>query len=156
MLNQKKVVIKLLLDVLLIVLITSPVNVHAGNDFVVVNLRIDPIEVSSSLDYRVWLAAESGPTWQTSTFTTAWLSVDLNNQPGLFGHEFSQIGLMAFTQGLQWFVYSEAGVICNQGSYAWWNSDKDMYLGCRGAFNNEVIYGNFYTVELVKYPLDNF
>ena len=31
-----------------------------------------------------------------------------------------------------------------------------MYRGCRGAFNNEVRYGNFYTVELVKYPLDNF
>lgn len=156
MVNQKKVVIKLLLDVLLLVLITSPLNVHAGNDFIVVNLRIDPIEVSSSLDYRVWLAAESGPTWQTSTFTTAWLSVDLNNQPGLFGHEFSQIGLMAFTQGLQWFVYSEAGVICNQGSYGWWNPDKQMYLGCYGPFNQEVTYGKFYAVELVKYPLDNF
>jgi len=53
MVNQKKVVIKLLLDVLLLVLITSTLNVHAGNDFIVVNLRIDPIEVSSSLDYRV-------------------------------------------------------------------------------------------------------
>jgi hypothetical protein len=94
--------------IVLSILIFSSVKA-SGNDFVSVDLRTDTPEVLSSLDYQVWLASEGRPNGNYPTFTSAWLSIDLDNQPGLFGHKFSQVGVITDSQGIYWFVYAETG-----------------------------------------------
>jgi hypothetical protein len=122
----------------------------------VVDLKINDLHVRNSLDYQVWIASILGPNGNYPTFTKGWISIDLNNQPGLFGRSFSQVGIMADSTRLKWFAYSESGVICNYGEYGWYNEIKQMYLGCFGGDFEFVNYGMLHKVELVKYPLNNF
>ena len=134
--------------ILFILIFTS---VKAGNDFITVDLRTDVPEVLNSLDYRVWIASGGGPTGNYPTFTTAWISVYLDNQPGLYGVKFSQVGLMADSQGIYWFVYAEPGVECWRGSRTYWNAELNKFLGCKGDIGDLVDYGQFFKVELVTY-----
>lgn len=138
-----------LITLLVFSLVTTAVK--AGNDFIVVDLRIDDPLVQNSLDYQVWLAASGGPNDNYPTFTTAWLSVNLDDEPGLYGNKFSQVGLIADNQGIHWFVYAEPGVECWRGSHTYWKDDLQKYLGCKGDINDLVDYDQFYKVELVTY-----
>lgn len=102
-------------------------------------------------DYQVWLASTGGPTGDNEDiFTNAWISVNLDDEPGLFGHQFTQVGITAYNDGLHWFVYAEPGVICYYGDQTYGN------LGCRGDVNEFVEYGAYHKVELVTYGGENF
>lgn len=151
---HRKIFIGSILLIIFTLILSCPVE--AGNDFIINDLRIDIPEVSDSLDYQVWIGASGGPVGNYPTFTTAWLSVDLDDRPGLFGRKFSQVGLMADSQSIYWFVYAESGVQCLRGVYSYWNTTLSRYLGCKGNPNDLVEYGYFSRVELVKYPGDDF
>jgi hypothetical protein len=138
------------ISIILLLILTSSSSL-LGNDFVLVDLRTDIPEVMNSLDYHVWIASAGGPSSNYPTFTTAWLSVDLDNLPGLYGHLLSQVGLMADSRGIYWFVYAEPGVECLQGYEDWWSSEKNMYLGCKGYIGQFVGFGHFHRVELLSY-----
>ena len=118
----------------------------AGNDFVNGQLRVDLPEVYNAGDYRLTLRATAIPisNGNAADFTTAWLSVDLNNQPGLNGSLFTQVGLIARADGLHWFVYTEAGVVCQRGTTAYDTK------GCIGDVGDLVSLGNWYQVELAN------
>lgn len=122
-----------------------------GNDFVYVDLRTDIEAVTNSLDYQVWIASAGGPGGYYPTFTTAWIGVYLDNQPGTYGMQFSQVGLMSDSHGIYWFVYSESGANCRSGKYAYWNDELNKYLGCKGELSDLVGYGQFHKFELVSY-----
>jgi len=132
--------------VLIVITILPSTSAKAGNDFIVVELRTDIPVIPGNHDYQVWLGSEGGPIGNNSQiFTNAWLSVDLDNQPGLFGHKFSQVGIVAYNDGLHWFVYAEPGVICLSGEQTYGN------LGCQGEVGEFVDFGYLYKVELVTY-----
>jgi hypothetical protein len=57
---------------------------------------------------------------------------------------FHKFGLHADRDGLHWFVYSEAGVVCLKGNSAWGT------LGCLGQVNDLVSLKTWHSVELVK------
>ena len=126
-------------------------SANAGNDFMVVDLRTDIASVYFAQDYQVWLSSNAGPAGNYPTYTTGWFSVNLDDEPGLYGHLFTQIGLMTDSGGIYWFVYAEPGVECFRGSYAWYNPDLGRYLGCRGEYFDLVNFGYFHRVELVTY-----
>jgi hypothetical protein len=64
-----------------------------GNDFAIGELRVDLDAVNNARDYQMDLLAGSGPSNSASGYTTAWIGVELDNQPGLFGFKFTQVGL---------------------------------------------------------------
>ena len=148
MLHQKAFTVILMLFVLIILTSTSA---NAGNDFIVVDLRIDIPMVPNFHDYIVLLASGGGPAGENSQiFTNAWISVNLDDEPGLYGHKFSQVGLVAYNDGLHWFVYAEPGVVCYYGEPTYGN------LGCQGEVGEIVEFGSFYEVELVTYASEDF
>jgi hypothetical protein len=66
-----------------------------GNDFIVTDLRLDLPELAGSGDYFAYVSATEKPTGtHPGDFTTGWLSVDLDNQPGTYGTKFPQVGLI--------------------------------------------------------------
>lgn len=126
---------------LLLAVMVSPVG--AGNDFITVDLRTDQWAVANAVAYQVliWASAATQPTG-ANDFTSAWLSVDLGNQPGPGGAKFSQVGLMTRPGGLRWFVFAEPGVTCYRGSSTYGGK------GCEGAPGDLVSVGSWYRVEL--------
>lgn len=136
---------------LIVLAILTSTSVKAGNDFIVVDLRTDIPMVPNYHDYQVWLASGGGPTGNNNQiFTNAWISVDLDDEPGLYGHKFSQVGIVAYNDGLHWFVYAEPGVTCYYGEPKYGN------LGCQGEVGEFVDFGSFYKVELVTYSGEDF
>lgn len=125
----------------LLLLATTALPVGAW-DFVVGELRVDSSDVYNARDYRVSIAATDRPS-SGSDYTAGWIGIDLANNPGLYGDQFTQVGLLTDSTGLSWFVYAEPGVQCLQGQTAWGN------LGCKG--NNFVALNTFHRVELVTY-----
>ncbi len=125
----------------------------AGNSFIVADLRVDLPAVYQSRDYRVLLASWDKPnTGDTRNFTTAWLGVFLgqyNGQP--FSGQFSQVGLQTTRSGIRWFVYAEPTVTCLEGT----QPPNDPYH-CYGSYGQLVNLYQWHSVELVKYPQDNF
>lgn len=88
----RKVVLAIFSLILFMTLTTT--NVGAGNDFIVVELRTDIPMIPNFHDYQVWLASTGGPTGDNEDiFTNAWISVNLDDEPGLFGHQFTQVGI---------------------------------------------------------------
>jgi len=79
------------------------------------------------------------------------LSVNLDDEPGLYGHLFTQVGLLTDSHGIYWFVYAEPGVECLRGHYDHYNYDLGKYLGCRGDNTDLVDFGQLSRVELVTY-----
>jgi hypothetical protein len=130
--------------------------VSAGNDFIAVDMRTDTEALSNAYGYRVWLGASGKPYGNFPTFTTSWISINLNDDPGLFGHAFTQVGIMTDVRGVFWFVYSELGVVCQRGSYGWWNWDALKYLGCKGQIEDLVGFDTLHRFELVTYYGENF
>jgi len=125
----------------LLTVMVSPVS--AGNDFVTVDLRTDQLEVANAVAYQVliYASAATQPAG-ANDFTSAWLSVDLGNQPGSGGAKFSQVGLMTRPGGLRWFVFAEPGVTCYRGSSTYGG------IGCEGTPGDLVSTGSWYRVEL--------
>ncbi len=140
----------LILGVMFFGIIDHASMVSAGNDFVNGQLRIDLPEIVNARDYRVKIRASAIPSGDSNDFTTAWLSINLNNQPGLYGDLFTQVGIVTYPDGPHWFVYSEAGVTCLQGHYRW------GALGCMGDAWDIVTLTSYHYVELVKYQSDNW
>jgi len=136
---------------MVIVVISTTQSVNAGNDFIGVDLRTDLASVYTAQDYQVWISSNAGPSGNYPTFTTGWLSVNLDDEPGDYGHLFTQVGLMTDSLGIYWFVYAEPGVECLRGSYAWYNSTLGKYLGCKGVNADIVNFGHLHRVELVTY-----
>lgn len=128
----------------------STFPVHAGNDFVVVELRVDQTSVHQAKDYIHTLYVGGVPTnGGASDFTTAWISINL--APGTTGNLFSQVGFLTMKDlGVRWFVYSGAGVQCLQGQPGWGT------LGCVGAWGDRATIGYWQKVELVTYPNQGF
>lgn len=125
----------------LLVVMVSPIS--AGNDFVTVDLRTDQLEVANAVAYQVliYASAATQPAG-ANDFTSAWLSVDLGNEPGPGGAKFSQVGLMTRPGGLRWFVFAESGVTCYRGSSTY------NGRGCEGLPGDLVSVANWYRVEL--------
>lgn len=141
-----------------LVLLTTFTLVVANNDFVEVDLKHDTSEISTAMDYRVWLKATNIPNNWYPTFSTVWLSVNLSNQPDTtFGGLFTQVGLIADSNGLSWFVYAEPyafsanGAECLQGNPYLYNNDVHKYLGCKGNVGQYVSLNTQHLVELVTY-----
>ena len=90
---------KLIICLLLLAVVVSPIS--AGNDFVTVDLRNDQSETADAVAYQViiYSSAATRPTGACG-ITSAWLSVELGNQPGTGGAKFSQVGLMTRPGGL--------------------------------------------------------
>lgn len=132
---------KMITALLLVVAIASPVS--AGNDFITVDLRTDQWTVANAAAYQVliYASAATQPAG-ANDFTSAWLSVDLGNQPGPGGAKFSQVGLMTRPGGLRWFVFAESGVTCYRGSSTYGGR------GCEGLPGDLVSVANWYRVEL--------
>jgi hypothetical protein len=105
--------------------------------------------VYGARDYKVYLGAMDG--LPSAAYTAGWLGLDLANNPGLFGRQFSQIGIMMNDQGIYWFVYAESGVTCLRGKYGWWNDIAGKYLGCYGDYYDLVSVNQYFPVELVTY-----
>jgi hypothetical protein len=101
------------------ILVTAAAVVSRANDWIAGELRVDLPEVYTALDYRARLMARDIAAANPGEYTTVWLAVDLDNQPGLFGADFTQVGLMTDNRGVFWFVYSEPGVTCDRGT-VWW------------------------------------
>lgn len=132
---------KLVACLLLFAAFVSPVG--AGNDFVTVILRTDESKIANAVAYQVliYASAATQPAG-VNDFTSAWLSVDLGNQPGPGGAKFSQVGLMTRPGGLRWFVFAESGVTCFRGSSTYEGR------GCEGTPGDLVTVANWYRVEL--------
>lgn len=119
-----------------------------GNDFVDTELRVDLTSVNQARDYRhtIWIGGIPNNGSPIIDFTTAWLGFDLAQYNGqLFSGLFTQVGFKTDKNGPYWFVYSEAGVVCFQGSQDYGN------LGCRGDYYSRATIGNWQNVELVTY-----
>ncbi len=125
--------------------IASAVALASGNSFIIGDLRVDLPEVYNAHDYRVHLYANSlPPTGDMRNFATAWLGIFLGEYDGSTGSgQFSQVGLSATRNGLQWFVYAEPGVLCYRGS------NPDPYH-CYGDYNDLVSIGSWHQVRLYK------
>jgi hypothetical protein len=121
-----------------------------ANDFIVGSLRVDLDEVANAWDYKIDLLATSLPENSSSGFTTVWLSVDLDHQPGLDGAKFTQVGLLTDQNGIHWFAYSEAGVGCLRGQ-VYWRFANGSPKGCLGNIADVVQLNQWHTVELVTY-----
>lgn len=143
-------VIYSIIGMVILAIRTTP-SAIAGNDFIAVDLRTDFASVYYAQDYQVWISSNAGPIGNNPTYTTGWLSIDLDNKPGDYGHLFSQVGLMADSGGIFWFVYAEPGVVCLRGSYYWFNPDLGKYLGCKGGYTDLVDFHRLYRFELVTY-----
>jgi len=144
---------KALLGIIGLVFLTilPSASVRAGNTFIVVDLRTDIPMVPNFHGYQVFLASSGGPAGNNDQlFTNAWISVDLDDGPELYGRQFSQVGIVAYNDGLHWFVYAEPGVACYFGEPTYGN------LGCQGEVGEFVDFGDFYKVELVTYASENF
>ncbi|NOZ73164.1 MAG: hypothetical protein GXP38_14875 [Chloroflexi bacterium] len=124
----------------------------SGNDFVVTKLRTDLAYVTTGqyLDYRHYIydvSAPSSPMY--SSYTTGWFSVDLHQYNGtLYSAQFTQVGIITENNQARWFVYSEAGVECLQGTAYWGN------FGCLGSYGQfGITPGNnkWTVVEAVTY-----
>ena len=75
---SNKTFIRIVSSIVLLFVITTSVNAE-GNDFITVDLRTDIPEVANSLDYQVWIETQGGgPNGNFPTYTTAWLSVNLD------------------------------------------------------------------------------
>jgi hypothetical protein len=123
----------------------SLTQLTGGNDFVIGELRVDQSSVNQSRDYRTSLYVGDKPT-SGGGYTTAWFGVNLVQYNGtLYSAKFSQVGFLTDNGGVRWFVYSEAGVQCLQGSPNWGN------LGCWGNYGDRATIGNWQNVELVTY-----
>lgn len=125
------------------VVLSEAHNALAGNDFVYGELRIDlpQIKYAGAYDLILYAAADTRPS-ASGDFTTAWLSLNLANESGVGGAQFSQVGLITRPDGLRWFVYAEPGVTCHRGTPNYGS------LGCQGAVGDIVAVGNYYRVEL--------
>lgn len=77
------------------------------NNFVGTDLRVDQSSVYQSRDYIQSLYVGSKPS-TSGGFTNGWLGIDLDNQPGLYGAKFTQVGIQTTAEGPIWFIYSEA------------------------------------------------
>jgi hypothetical protein len=139
----------------LLMTITTSITIADGNDFVYGELRVDLPEIYNAKDYQVDLLAEAGPSNSSNGYTTAWLSIHLDNQAGTFGQKFTQVGLLTDQNGVYWFVYSEAGVSCLQGS-VFWRDNNQVPIGCRGNLYHWVSINTWHTVELVKYSTNSY
>lgn len=124
-------------------------DAQAGNDFILTELRVDIPIVYSARDYKVLIGTMSG--LPSAPFTTGWLGIELSNNSGLFGKQFSQVGIMTNNQGVYWFVYAEPGVECLRGNYGWWDNTAGKYLGCYGNYYDLVSANQYFPVELVTY-----
>jgi hypothetical protein len=124
-------------------------DAQAGNDFIYTELRVDLPIVYSARDYKVLIGSMNG--LPSGPYTSAWLGLELATNPGLFGKQFSQVGIMTNNQGVYWFVYAEPGVQCLRGNYGWWDSNAGKYLGCYGDYNDLVSPNQYFPVELVTY-----
>ena len=138
--------------VIVICLIQTSV-VMAGNDFVIVDMRTDLTELTQAWDYKAWISSTQLSNGNhPGGFTSGWLSIDLDNQPGLYGAKFTQVGIMTDpARGLFWFAFSEEPIECLQGTYYWWHADQSRYFGCRGDPNDHVELQEWSAVELVTY-----
>ncbi|MEA3440469.1 MAG: hypothetical protein U9R58_09310 [Chloroflexota bacterium] len=121
------------------------VALAAGNSFIVGDLRVDLPDVYNAKDYRVHLLAGDKPsTGDIRDFSTAWLGIFLGQYDGSPGSgQFSQVGLRATRDGIQWFVYAEPGVYCYRGS----NPDPSH---CYGDYSDIVTIGGWHQVRLYK------
>lgn len=139
--------------VLIVILLFSTTPCFAGNSFIVTDLRTDLPIVAGALDFRVAIRPMLIPGGNhPGGYTTGWISVDLDNQPGLYGAKFTQIGLMTDPErGVFWFVFSEAPISCLSGTPFWWHDDVNRFFGCRGNPNTLVSLGQYSTAELVTY-----
>jgi hypothetical protein len=122
-----------------------PSIAFAGNSFMTGQLRIDPPEVYSAHDYIVSIDIGSQLTSGASAdFTTGWL--------GIHVPDFVQVGFMAKTTGVRWFVEefsSSVTIQCFQGTFI-----SDIGGGgeaCYGTIGDRVSLNHFQTVELVTY-----
>ena len=123
----------------------------AGNNFLVGELRVDQTAISEAKDYRHYVAGRTPDDSPGGAFVTAWLGIDLDDESGLYGAKFTQVGILATEDGIQWFVYSEAGVDCLVGDEEW------NGLGCVGDVDDIVEENTYHQVELVTYaPTDDF
>lgn len=127
-----------------------------GNDFLDTSLRTDLPEIYSAHDFRLWLGSRDHPVGGYPTFTAAWLGIKLDNKPGTFGQQFTQVGLKTNAYGLFWFVYAEPGVHCLRGTPDYWNSQLGKHLGCHGDIGDIVSPDYLSIVELVVHDGDNF
>lgn len=123
----------------------------AGNDFIVTDLRVDLGGVYNALDYKLSLGSYEGYPGNHPTYTAGWLGIYLANNPGLFGKQFTQVGIITDSTGIYWFVYAEPGVTCLRGSYYWWNAQAGKSLGCIGNIGDLVGFNRYHDVELVSY-----
>jgi hypothetical protein len=116
----------------------------AGNDFFNGTLRFDQSEVALAGDYYVNIAQVENPTTvylSPHDFTTAWLGIYLDHQPGLFGMKFSQVGIQVRQNGLQWFVYAESGI-------NWCRGTTHGSMECRGNVGDIVQTYHFAAFQL--------
>ena len=107
---QLKWLIKTLAFILLFITVPVTYPLYAdGNIWLTTNLRKDLSEVIYSRDYRLFINATAlpGANLPMGTGTAGWLSVDLGNNAG-----FSQVGLVAYPDGLHWFAISFYPITC--------------------------------------------
>jgi len=128
-------------------LFTSPLVAFAGNGLIDVELRHDFQPTPGWKDYQHFVYPSSKPASGSNGFATGWFSVNLGVYNGQqYSSKFTQVGIYADPNGVTWFVYSEAGVNCTQGTLAFNNHGC---LGSYGQFNTGL--NRWTKVELVTY-----
>lgn len=137
-----KYLTKILFFALIFASIFSIYPVYAdGNVWLTTNLRKDHPNIFYSRDYRLFVNATTLPSTSLplNTGTAGWLSVDLGNNAG-----FSQVGLVAYPDGLHWFAISFYPITCKRGNSHWGT------LGCLGNVGDLVSLNNFHQVRIYK------
>lgn len=155
---KRKTMINILTIMAIIVLLIGiymPVLADTShNTFVMTFLRTDLPELKNAQDYIVKITAIAQPTGGFPDYVDGWLGIDLDNQSCSqvpFCRMFSQVGILADSTGLYWFVYAEPGVTCLEGESAWGG------LGCKERRPSNYIHMNTSsTVELVKYSQNDY
>jgi hypothetical protein len=130
-----------------ILVAVTPTNA-GGNNFVGGELRVDSPTVTGAKRYSLRIMSTALPTTGSlNDFTTSWLSIRVdNNETG-----FTQVGVIAFPDGLRWFVYSKKTVTnCRGGDYFWGS------IGCRGSVNDLVALNQWNRFELLKNNNEDF
>jgi hypothetical protein len=141
-----------------LVMVLSSAPVLASNDYVFVELLWQYPFVYNAMGFKVDLKANDKPQSDPSIFTAAWLGFNLDNRPSneRFPEEFSQVGIKTDANGIFWFVYAEPGVQCLEGTYDYWNDERQTFFGCHGYTDQFVSLGATVTVSMETSQSSNY
>jgi len=141
---------KLLLGLILsgILLVSPSGRVDAGHNHVWGELRVDHPDIYLAQVFQITIMALDKPSNGFPDYVDGYIGLELDNQCSsnpVFGcAQFVQVGILAKTDGVRWFIFAEPGVVCHRGNQAWGS------LGCEGSITDFINIGTWYRMEMQK------